>query len=94
MQKKDVRDVESTLNYLLGVLSSVEHGDRQEFDEGAYAYARKVLIAAEQAIKKLGMYEATQRSGGAREPERFGCLHCPEFEAAFVRRGRSNDAGH
>lgn len=62
MRKKSVRDVESTLSYLLGVLSSVERGDMQEFDNGAYDYTRKVLAAAEQSVRKLGMYEAAEHA--------------------------------
>jgi len=58
LRPQTVRDVESVLNYLLGVLSSVKRGDRQELEEGAFDYARKVLAAAESPLRKLGMHEA------------------------------------
>lgn len=62
MQKKTVADVESLFNYLLSVLSSAERGDRQELDEGPYAYAQAVLAAAEGSLRKLGMYEAAEHA--------------------------------
>lgn len=62
MQKKTVVDVEGVLIYLLEVLSSARAGDTEELDEGAYAYARDVLEAAELPLKDLGMYGAVEDS--------------------------------
>lgn len=59
MQHKTVVDVENLFDYLLGVLSSAKKGDRAELEDGAFAYAREVLQAAEMPLVKLGMYEAT-----------------------------------
>lgn len=61
-QKKTVADVESVLSYLLGVVSSVQRGDREELETGAFAYARAVLMAAEGPLKKLGSYEAAEHA--------------------------------
>lgn len=58
LQDKTVEDVENTFDYLMGVCGLASQGDKEEFDEGAFDYARMVLKAAERPMQKLGKYEA------------------------------------
>lgn len=62
MQNKTVADVENVLEYLQSVAFQTEKGNREEFETGAHKYARDVLAAAEQPLRKLGMYEAAERA--------------------------------
>ncbi|MES1196656.1 MAG: hypothetical protein ABUL58_06905, partial [Steroidobacter sp.] len=87
LQKQTIADVESTLNYLLGVLSSAKKGDRRYLDGGAYKYAREVLEAAEQPLRALGMYEVTEHA--INESERLILAgHFDEADNLLLSTGR------
>lgn len=62
IHKRTVGEVETVLNYLLGVVSSVELGDREQLERGAFAYAREIVLGAEGPLKKLGCYEAAEHA--------------------------------
>lgn len=62
MRPQNIKNVETTLVYLLDVLSAAERGDRERLDGGAFDFARKVLAAAEKPVRKVGMYEAIEQA--------------------------------
>lgn len=51
-------DVENTFDYLMDVCGIASQGDKEEFDLGAFDYARMLLKAAERPMQKLEEYEA------------------------------------
>lgn len=67
LNPKTVMDVENTFDYLLGVVSLAEDGDREDLEDGAFNYARMVLEAAEEPMDKLGMYDITLQTFNAAE---------------------------
>lgn len=63
MLRKTVEDVERLLTALTGAVSKRRRGvaeDDGQIDD--YEYARRVLAAAEPDLRKLGMYEETERA--------------------------------
>lgn len=70
--------MESLFDYLQVVCGLAKSGDKHELEEGAFDYARAVLQAAEQPMKKLGVHEGTENA--INEAEK--CILANRFDEA------------
>jgi hypothetical protein len=62
MRKQTVAGFEEVLEYLQNVIYRARKGDIAELETVDYRYAQDALVAAEQSLREINMYDTAERA--------------------------------